>query len=1392
MPSKGHSWLGFTTLYVALLLIPILLYVFVYQGSRIDEATMRNFRSLNAAANRINKVMSTMRSAARKYSFSVDKKLLEDIVKASSVEQNSARPNADVTASTRAARELIDIIRDQQGRETFKITSSIRSKCNKNRPDLTRAEEKTCRASGIDLDHCPDSLWHCQSTNLCSDYLKVNERHVVSSDCRPFRARNKSLYEDLLSPSTTSDKAGRMALAKLLDHFGIEVSMETPLALGPPTRHLSMFFDSYFVANEEMDVVFAHNAHIDHVDHGPHRAGAPFVSFATIGDILASEYQHGDSSSFTLRSSEPSPSASSTTGHSTVATIDANDVKLSVFIHPFTIDKSLTGDNEKISTWYVVGVLPRAVFAREAIHIRLGLATDAMIAIALLLAMLPIFRFWSGGDRSVLSRFHIYGVGASAVGAAALITALGWSVVVKAADGSFLDRKMEVIGSEIRSMFKKNLESTIQVLEDDVRLMLAPTKDSSYLRASLLCPSIEDGDEDAMVLSSFLLDKSGKMISCRRYRKRHSRKLDLKFRTYFQDPHICEPICLDLGCSWKRGPHVLQTIDSIVQGRKEVAISFRLNRMPGSCEKKDDDLVAAAVIQLPAVDNAILEPPYQYAVVNQAGDTLFHSDVDRERVSNFLHATGTDAKVRLALQSQEPVVLSAYHDGTPIRAHISPLPRSGDPQWALIVYRDYRFIDVISSLNVSLSIMAWLATIIISFSIAALILVSGRRISACEPFLPTVVKMLVDKYTGCGALAISIFGLAMSYDTRQGAWIAGLGIPVLVAVLVSLAACLHGKKWKGRTGGSLAIKTFSAASVILCVAVVPMLAWQAHFRSALNAGLGEHLMDELVQGVKKGRERFREYSNGLARPDSTSETRFLYDHFVHSDCGVNGEGSRSKGAEGRDVRNEAQSAPDQKFSRLPDHMSRKGSECAPFKEATHASKGVGSGDSTDWEFDWLRPFVAYSGHSEAIMRKIGRGRTNDRQGEAFDGDPPWWFLGLVVLSGGILLMLFAYSVVRTKYGHGDRVYPLLPFRPKDLSAVEGHKDAVRVILVKRSERDLEDLLVMLGERHRVRIGSWNDVTRDWRWTVQGEGLGGTSNGDMVHVVTDLGDVEKRGGAAALVCELARLRGSHVILCSDVVPSYRLAPGTLDVRDKEESSTWSEDWLEVVRGFDERTLCRGENGCGSPKACGCEAPKASDRPKPWEEALDRETRAHEDLKPLGNAIGELMNKRGDKESGLREVALGRFRARAIFKFKLLWASCSYDERLQILALARGGAPNFRQRAAISSLANRGIITTSDPIELNSEAFGDFVNHDVIHDSLDEWRRRGHRDWWRVTWLPLVILAGLGLMFFLSSNPEAIGTLGAIGAALIAFLPVVASLLRVGQTTLPIGGAGVTDQ
>lgn len=74
-----HSWIGSIVLYAALLTFPVLLYVFLYQGSRIDEATMRNFRSLDTAADRIDRALDTFRNVSRNYSLGVDSTLLKAI-----------------------------------------------------------------------------------------------------------------------------------------------------------------------------------------------------------------------------------------------------------------------------------------------------------------------------------------------------------------------------------------------------------------------------------------------------------------------------------------------------------------------------------------------------------------------------------------------------------------------------------------------------------------------------------------------------------------------------------------------------------------------------------------------------------------------------------------------------------------------------------------------------------------------------------------------------------------------------------------------------------------------------------------------------------------------------------------------------------------------------------------------------------------------------------------------------------------------------------------------------------------------------------------------------------------------------------------------------------------
>ena len=1443
MPSKRHSWLGFTTLYVALLLIPILLYIFVYQGSRIDEATMRNFRSLEAAAERINQTMKTMRQVATNYSFGVDPELLADIAypsrgrKGSTEQPPTDRPHnmmramhqivsdhffgtdssllghvasstsektdlveGDVISAHNAALDLKKIIDKQlKHREiAFDVTSVIiNPKCYED------ADSEAC--TSIDevkhKDNCPRSLWHCRYARRCSSGLNVSAAHLVDNDCRPLRERNKQLHGALLPQKRDSsdDGASRRALARLLDKFGIEVSMDTKDALEGPTRHLSMFFDSYFVANDEKKIVYSASARVDHDDDRPHRAGAPFVSLAKIDDILSVDYEIDQGPAAFADEQAPGRHESALVGHSVVRTVDVNGVELSVFIHPFTINQSLAGERDEISLWYVVGALPRSVLAREAIRIRLGPATDAILAIALLLAVMPILRFWSAGDRSVIGRTNIYAVGASVVGAAALGTALLSSTVQKDADGHHFDEELRRVSLTIVERFVDEITSTIAVLEEDVDIMLrelgafqprpqvlegmkgAPEEEvkGPSLEESMLCKSTEDGDGIAMVQSSFLLNTAGTMVACTQYRDRQSRRLRLGFREYFEDPHTT-PLKSVERFSWKRGPHILRPIDSVVQGKKEVVMSFALEEAVSEKVEllqhalgKRKEPIAAAVIGLSSVDGVVLKPPYRYAVVNQLGDTLFHSDKSRERVSNVLDDTGSDEKVHLAITSGRSRFLDTYYDGIPIRAYFSPLYESDDEEWVLIVYRHHRFVDSLSSLNISLSIIAWLALVTFSMLLISLASVSVRRVLGRGAMLPYVVAVLVDGKSAIAALILGALGWAFSYGSGRAALCVGTLLPIAVALVVYWEAwrcessCVRGGPRHVPRGRVATKGTFMVAAVVLAFSVVPMFAWHSYFRGELVAGRELHVKDELKESFVRKKDDFREYKNSLAEQQATCESRFLNDHSAMSGKRSNGHFvTFEMGCPGAWSRYACPEL-DGEISELFDE---------------DEDLGGGRGGQMQSVFEFLRPFVAYSALSETIMRNVGR-RTAGGVSEVGRGQSARaWVLVLGTGLGGGLLLLLSYSAVRVKFGHARKVSSLPPWRWMGENGLpsEGESAPAKAIVVRRSEKEMRQFLARLRKRYRVRVAVWRVDLGEWEWRLTDAIR--PLDARTVYVVEDLRDAVGGEGAVALADELRNLRGVDVILGADVVPSYHIDSGA--VGQDGNWSMWSNGWLELTREF-EAWVWRGYTRDDTEG-------KGEKEREPWETAMDEELDAHPDLRGIVRTVKSMMENRVGTAPELRDIALRSFRAGALHRFKSIWAACSRDEQLQIVALARGGAPNFRQVAAISSLANRGIITESDPIELTSKAFGDFVNHDVALHSLNEWRRQGHRDWWRVTWLPLVILAGLALMFFWNSNPEAMGTLGAIGAALIAFIPVSASLLRVGQTTLPIGGSGATDQ
>lgn len=731
-----HGWISSTVLYAALLTLPVLLYVFIYQGSRIDEATMRNFRSLDTAADRTKKALDTFRNVSRNYSLGVDSTLLKEII-------NECKHLEETT------QKLYDMVKETKGDSDLRLTT----KALVRNPPIGNGRPP------------PPTLSKCSYKQLkidaraCKHGVRFGPNKVVSHDCRRLYERDERVYDALQT-------AGKNDVIETLDEFGIEVSMDADKALDEPTRHLSMFFDDYFIADDDGNVVFSGKPPpLSHDEHRHHRASVPFASLASIKDLLTEEDPLSLAPFSAIREpSSHSKSELTATGHSIVRNIEVDDVDLSVFIHPFTGPSS---------TLYVIGVVLRSSLANEAIRLRLGPAVDATLAIAILLTLLPVLRFWTAGDRSIFRRFNIYSVGASALAASALATALVSSMIYKARDGEVLDHYLAWISEDIMDAFDRDWENVKRGLAYDQKQMIDAAKKEvnqpkEDLRQHLFCRRPANLRENTSVdwwpTSSYLLGDDGKRLICKRYRSGEPLKLSLAFRDYYSNA--------------KKGKVGLYRIDSVVRGEKQVVASIVYDQKMGG--KK----VAATILKLMTIDGIVIPPPFQYAVIDKHGDTIFHSDEDRVSISNFMDDTGNDAAIHAAIAHGTGPTLDANYDGLRIRAHFRPLHPEVD--WTLVVFRAHGMVDRVSSLGTSLSIISWVAITVAVFVFVAILVAVPRPHG--RKLLPAVVLTITDRAVGTLGVVFSALGLLVSYlGDGDRAWLIGLALrPVLASVILYL------------------------------------------------------------------------------------------------------------------------------------------------------------------------------------------------------------------------------------------------------------------------------------------------------------------------------------------------------------------------------------------------------------------------------------------------------------------------------------------------------------------------------------------------------------------------------------------------------------------------------
>lgn len=124
---------------------------------------------------------------------------------------------------------------------------------------------------------------------------------------------------------------------------------------------------------------------------------------------------------------------------------------------------------------------------------------------------------------------------------------------------------------------------------------------------------------------------------------------------------------------------------------------------------------------------------------------------------------------------------------------------------------------------------------------------------------------------------------------------------------------------------------------------------------------------------------------------------------------------------------------------------------------------------------------------------------------------------------------------------------------------------------------------------------------------------------------------------------------------------------------------------------------------------------------------------------------------------------------------IWGSLPRAEKLALAQLASEGYVNFRARRTLHRLLERGLIHRRPVVDFADEGFRHFVRQVSAAAPVAEWERAGGQSLVEALTLPVVVIACLVLVFLFSAQTDAILKISAALGTLLALLPVVGKVL-----------------
>jgi hypothetical protein len=338
--------------------------------------------------------------------------------------------------------------------------------------------------------------------------------------------------------------------------------------------------------------------------------------------------------------------------------------------------------------WIVAGLIDAGTFRADSMAVSFSMMALFAAVILLTIFSWPFLKLALIGEGQRLRLIDALLVGVCALLGTALVTAFVVDAASYALFKGHIDRQLETLSETVRANLARELDLAVQQLQE---LQALPNDSTQPDRSSALLAQLKQPAYPLME-SFTLIDARG--MQARKWAAAGftTPRISTRHRQYFQHwmgPHP------------ERPPYFLESIRSGTTGHKQAVLSAKAAQ-PGAA-------VAALTVPLISLTDALLPPGFGFAVIDEDGAVLFHSDTSHSLDEQFFLETDQHRRLRAASAARRAELVSVRYFGRDHRAYVAPIERPLGSRWSLVTFSDK---EPVRTVNIEWLLIALLLTVI--------------------------------------------------------------------------------------------------------------------------------------------------------------------------------------------------------------------------------------------------------------------------------------------------------------------------------------------------------------------------------------------------------------------------------------------------------------------------------------------------------------------------------------------------------------------------------------------------------------------------------------------------------------------------------------------------------